>query len=79
MFTRLPLWRFPPPKSAEAAGSTMAAATWSPATPAPQQSMPPALLLRPIDSPVATGTRVGKVFTVLTTTAFWALRAATVR
>ncbi len=30
--------------------------------------MPLALLLRPIDSPAATGTRVGKVFTVLMTT-----------
>ena len=71
MFTRLPLSRVVPTKSAEAAGSTMALATWSPATPAPQQIMAPALLLRPIDSPAATGTRVWKVLTdVLTTTAF---------
>ena len=79
MFTRALAIEAPGPKSVEAAGSKTAAATWSPGTPAPQQSMEPALLLRPIDSPAATGTRVVKVFTVLMTTAFWALMATTVR
>ena len=41
--------------------------------------MPLALLLRPIDTPAATGIRVGKVFSVLTTTGFWALSPTIVR